>query len=281
MTIVSFSELFKWQTCQRQYYYRFILGRSPIEESDAISTGVKGHKLLEAFYELLREGKTKEEALKTISDKAKQLVNSDRFADFPLATAWTMVDNYIRETDFSTKSSEFIENRFLLPVSKLTDDSELSHVQIGFTPDLITKRKGDFVDIEDAKFVGRAWGKKKINRFPQIKLYQIFMESMNYKISRTMIRFFNLQTYKITEQPYVTKGVEKETIKRDFLAGVKEVVRFKEGPKELLSLAPRTMNYTACQYCPFEFVCTLEAEGKDASKTLNALYKESSYDYTR
>jgi hypothetical protein len=65
------------------------------------------------------------------------------------------------------------------------------------------------------------------------------------------------------------------------MAGVKDVVRFKTQPEHVFKYTPRTMNYTTCQGCQFEFPCTLEAEGKDASNTLKSQYKRSTYDYSK
>lgn len=279
-TIVSYSEVFKWQTCQRQYYYRFILGRSPTTESNAISTGVQGHKLLQIFYELIREGKNKDEALALTQSKAKHVINSEKTIDYNLLKAWTLIDNYIRESDF-TNEIILIENRFLLPASLIDNDPAVDSISIGFTPDVVFKRPGGMIDIEDAKFVGRAWTGSKLNRFSQAKLYQIFMEAMGYNISRTSIRFFNTTTGRINVKYYTMDKVEKKILIHDFMPAVKEVARYKNASEDVHRLAPRTMNYTACQYCPFEFPCTLEAEGKDATKTLTSQYTESKYDYTK
>jgi hypothetical protein len=278
--VVSYSEIFKYQVCVRQYYYRFILGLAPIEESDAISTGVKGHKLLQDFYELLREGKDKEEAFKHVTENANKLMKSESFTDFSLLKAWTLVDNYIRETDF-TSEAIIIENRYLFPAAILSDDPLLTDVQIGFTPDVVFERPSGRIDIEDAKFVQRAWSKSKLNRFQQVKLYQVFLDRMGYDISRGIVRFFNLATAKSYIQVYTMGEFEEKTLIHDFMAGVKDVVRFKTQSHEELALAPRTMNYTACQFCQFEFPCTLEAEGKDASKTLDSQFVKSTYDYNR
>jgi len=62
--IISYSEVFKWDTCPRQYWYRFGLGLRPQNESGAIDTGVKGHKLLQHFYNLLELGHSKDEAVR-------------------------------------------------------------------------------------------------------------------------------------------------------------------------------------------------------------------------
>lgn len=277
-TIVSYSEIYKFQTCKRQYYYKHILGRTPLEMGDAPSTGTKGHKLLQHFYEFLSEGKNKEEALLLVTERATKDMLAEGFADSQLLKAWTLVDNYIRANEF-TSEAVLIENRFLIPASILDNDPMLEDVQIGFTPDVVFKRKGDFYDVEDYKFIQRAWPNKKIDRLPQIKLYQIFLEHMGYDISRTILRFFNVTTGKLSHKAYTLNDAEREILTRDFMAGVKDVVQYKTG--NTFDKAPRTMNYGACQFCDYDFVCGLEAEGKDATKTLNSQYKDNTYDYTR
>lgn len=287
--IISYSELFKFQTCKRQYQYSFGLGLRPLEESGPIALGSAGHKLLQVLYELLREGKTKEEALATVTRKAKEFsaIEGTGLVDFNMLKAWTLVENYIRDTDF-TNEVELVENRFLIPINSIISEeeagmhaNELDDVQVGFTPDLVCKRKGNKLDIEDAKFVARAWSKSKLNRYAQLKLYQIFLKRMGYDISRTVLRFFNTTTGDISTRAYTLTPAEEENLIYDFVQGAAELVQFKRySDPALVNSAPRTMNYTACQFCAFEFPCSLEAEGKDASKTLENLYKKNDYDYS-
>jgi len=278
--IVSYSEVFKWDTCQRQYWYRFGMGLKPLEESNAMQIGTKGHKLLQDFYNLIAEGKEKHEAHILTARSAAKILSKTDTPDFTLLKAWTMVDNYIRENEF-TPNAILVENRFLFPASLLSDDPIFEGVQIGFTPDVVFQRPGNKLDVEDAKFVGRAWSKSKLNRFQQAKLYQIFLKVMGYNVTRSVVRFFNLATGKITVQNYGLLEAEEKIIIRDFLAGIKEVVTYRRLPLEVRQEARRTTNYTACQFCAFEFPCTLEAEGKDASKTFKYQYMKSDYDYSR
>jgi len=283
--IISYSELFKWDTCHRQYYYGFVLGLQPVEQSQAITTGVKGHQLLQSFYTLMQEGKAKEEAHKLTLVSAQKLLKSEGFADFSLLKSWTLVDNYIRDNDF-TSEAVLVENRFLIPVAKIApasfiDAYGLHDVQIGFTPDVVFKRPGGIYDVEDSKFVARAWSKSKLNRFQQAKLYQVLLRRMGYNVSRSAVRFFNVQTGIINVQNYPLTEAEEKTIIHDFTNGIKDVIQYRNQTPNTLSMARRTMNYTACQFCPFEFPCTLEAEGKDASKTFNNEYVKSDYNYSR
>ena len=278
--IVSYSELVKFQTCERQHWYRFGEDLQPQTETDAVDTGKKGHKLLQDFYELMRMGHSKEEALAIVKAKAGREMASEEVPDFNKVIAWTLIENYITETDFTSEVT-LIENRFLFPASRLTDDPFYEGVYIGFTPDVVFERKGGFLDIEDAKFIQRAWGFKKIERFPQAKLYQVFMKAMNYNVSRTIIRFFNVKTGALTFKNYTLGSKEAANLTRDFLRGIVPLVETKRGPREIFAQAPRTMNMNACQYCSYAFICGLEAEGKDASKSMKAEFKKSTYDYTR
>lgn len=276
--IVSFSEISKWDTCKLQYYYSFVLGYRPSEESEAISNGIIGHDLLQSFYESMKQGNSKEEAIETVHHKAK--IHLDRakknLNSKSLLTAWTLVDNYIRDTDF-TSEAFLVENRFLIPVEMLTGNPFFKDVQIGFTPDIVFKRQGDFYDVEDSKFVGRAWSKNKLDMFPQAKLYQIFLRRMGYNVSRSGVRFFNVATGKTAVSYEQLSSLEEDVLIESFLGAVAEVVEYRNNPYTLR----RTFNYSTCQYCAFVTPCSMEAQGKDASKTFKYFFIKSAYDYTK
>ena len=285
LNVISFSEVYKWDTCHRQWYYRFDLGLKPIEESNAINTGIKGHGLLQFFYRALKEGKTKEEAWEITRRAANLLIKNESMTErAALLVAWTLVDNYIRDTDFTSKAV-LVENRFLIPVSAVVSSSivdayRLQDVQIGFTPDVMFNREGNFYDVEDAKFVGRAWPKKKLDMFQQAKLYQIFLRRMGYDVSLSVIRFFNVTTGKITVKNDPLTIDEEKIILDDFLDAVQEVNRYKKSSPEQLKRTRRTANYTTCQFCAFAYPCHLERQGKNATMTLENEYTKSDYDYS-
>jgi PD-(D/E)XK nuclease superfamily len=251
----------------------------PSELSDAIDTGIKGHQLLQSFYQGLQNGLNKEESKELVHKKAKQMLDSPIFDPKmgDLLKAWSLVSKYITDTEF-TNEIAIVENRFLFPLNKFTDDPLLADVQIGFTPDVVFKRKGDFYTVEDSKFIGRAWSQKKLNRFPQAKLYGLFLREMGYNVTRSSIRFFNTTKNEITSHSEGMTLQEPEILVDDFVATVREIVTYKNQISH--SKTRRTMNYSNCQYCWFEQPCTQEAQGKDASKTIKYLYKRNDYDYS-
>ena len=286
--IISFSELYKWNTCERQWYYNFGLGLVPVDKSKSLNTGIKGHDLLQAVYEAMMNGATKEEALKAVNERAMELIHgkkglfdltTEHINDIKAVTkAWTLIDKYIRETEFTSKVV-MVEQRFLVPASLITSDPYLQDVEIGFTPDVVFERAGGFIDVEDSKFVGRAWPSKKLNRFPQLKFYELLLKRSGRKVSRTTVRFFNTQTDIISHKNYIAEPAEEENLIFDFVKYAKEIKAFREKPIPLQIFASRTMNYGACQYCSYENVCTLEAQGKDASKTMKTQFTVNDYNY--
>ncbi len=278
--IISYSELFKFQTCERQYYYNFDQKLRPVKINDPMDTGIKGHKLLEYFYKLLQEGKTPEEACTVVLAMANKLITSENGVDYNLLKAWTLVDNYIRATDF-VANAVMVEQRFLVPASEFSSDPIFNDVQIGFTPDLVLERTGKMLDVEDYKFVGRRWSNAKIDRYQQSKLYQIFLKRMGYNVTRTTLRFFNVTTAEMTKKDYVLGPAEEATIIHDFMEGARRVVEYRNSSAFIRGMAPRTMNYTACDFCPFVFPCGLQAQGKDATQTLKTQYQKSDYDYSK
>lgn len=280
--IISYSETLAWDSCPRQYYYQFILGLTPNDLSDAITTGTKGHHLLQAFYESMKIGATQDEALEYVHKKAKKMMESPLFdpATGDLLKAWGMVNKYIREATLPG-SVELVENRFLVPLNMFTDDPVLANIQIGFTPDVVFNRKWGFYTVEDSKFIQRAWPKKKLNRFPQAKLYSIFLQKIGYNVTRSSVRFFNTTTGDITEHGDTMTPQEPAILIRDFIKTVREIALYKnEHQGEVFEYTRRTMNYSNCQYCFFEQPCTTEAEGRDASKIFKYMFRKNDYDYS-
>lgn len=278
--IISYSELFKFDTCKRAFYYNYVKSLRPNELSAPMDIGTKGHRLLQDFYTSLQEGKTKEEAIGIVTESANKVLIQNGFIDPNMVKAWTLVFNYMNDNEFSAEAV-LVESRFIFPFSLLCGDPEYADIEIGFTPDVVFKRTGDFHDVEDAKFIGRAWSGKKMDHFTQAKLYQIFLRRMGYKVSRSITRFFNTTTAKISYKAAVLAPGEEEILIRDFIAAVKDLIDYKRLPPEKLEQSRRTTNYSTCQYCFFSYPCALEQQGKDATNTFKNEYTKSDYDYRR
>lgn len=264
--IISFSQVYCWQTCKREFYYKYGLGLTPANESNAIAIGVYGHKLLETFYKALQKGATKEEA--RIAIQSHKL----NYETLEMVNAWVLVDNYIRALDLKGSIVQ-VERAFILPTAM--------DLTIGFTPDLIWDYKDKRLEAEDYKFIGRQWPNNKLARYSQLNLYTTFLERLGYDVKLGTLRFFNVKTMKISKKEYTPSRIVKDRLYEEFIVAALEAAEFLSLPvAEQKDIAIRTINYTVCQWCKFNFPCTLELEGKDASKTFAAEYVENTYGYT-
>lgn len=278
---ISYSEISAWDVCQRQHYYSYTLGLVPTVLPEAINTGTNGHTLLQVFYSALKAGLSQEQAQAMMHTKAKQLVSASGFVDPTILTTIAIIDAYIKDYDSDAKVL-FSETRIILPLSRLTDDPFFANVQVGFTPDVVFERKNGFCDVEDFKFVKRAWSDKKTKHFKQTKLYQIFLRTLGYDVSRGSIRFFNTTTGNVTVDNKNLTLAESLTLTKDFLETVREVVLRKRAIKEGTydpEATRRTMFYINCDNCFFSDPCMLEAKGISPDLTFRLHYKKNEYSY--
>lgn len=267
MTIVSFSEVYTWQTCRREFYYHYGLGLTPIEDKESIYKGVQGHRLLQNFYRGIQRGLTKDEA----REEMREFFREEKMHE--LVEVWMMVEKYIQDLKLEGEAV-LVEEAFVVPVAG--EDS----LSIGFTPDLVWNQKGKRIIIEDYKFVGRMWAKSKLSRYTQLDLYNAFLHKMGFNVTRGVLRFFNLATNTFPYQVYTPSQTRLDNLYKEFVESALEIQQFKNLPiEQQKEAAIRTINYTVCQWCSYIFPCNLEQDGKDASKTLATQYKPSKYSY--
>lgn len=259
--IVSYSEVSKWTTCQREYYYRFALNKRPMEESSPIMSGTNGHLMLETFYKALQRGCSREEARREVQNQLPKRKTPE------LVKVWVLVDNYINSLPLEG-SAVLVEQSFIVDIEP--------GLKIGFTPDLLWDHKNKRLDIEDYKFVGRSWSHKKLSRYVQLDIYTVLLRKLGYSVDRAYLRFFNTETNKPSHKLYESSPARLERVFQEFIEYAHQVKAFKQlMPETQREAALRTLNINACNFCYFEYPCTLEQEGESAEKTLTTQYKEN------
>jgi hypothetical protein len=168
-----------------------------------------------------------------------------------------------------------VEKPYIVPLSDSID------LQLGFTADLVWDYHDRRLDIEDYKFVGRAWSQNKLARYNQLDMYLIFLRMLGYDAKRGVLRFFNTTTGKPYHKVYNPDKTTQDILFSDFLIAATEAQEFLELPvAEQRKRAIRTFNYNTCSWCHFNYPCTLEAQGKDASNTLAMEYTANVYGYS-
>lgn len=261
MTLVSYTAVSTFLTCPREFYYRFVLNRTPIEQSKAITQGVVGHTMLESFYRDIRDGVDRETARQNMQHYLPSHMTVE------MSKVWALVDNYVRDLTLE-ETLLFVEDPMTVPVA---DDLE-----VAFTIDLAWLYKAKWIELEDYKFIGRTWPNNKLIRYSQLDIYMAMLRKLGYPAKKGTLRFFNLEINKIQKKVYEPSEVKLARVYEEFVMNAWKVKDFLDLPLEnQQEFAVRTLNYNTCQYCQFVYPCDLELEGKDASNTLATQYKEN------
>jgi hypothetical protein len=263
---VSFSEVYAWQTCQQQFFYKHSLKLQPISTSSALKTGIDGHTLLKTFYTAIQDGHSKKEALSKVTDLFNGKLTPETVIAFGL------VENYIADLDLKGKAVIVDRPNYV----------EFPHlgITVAFTPDLLWHYASKRLDLEDYKFVGRLWSKPQLARYVQLDLYNALLRILGYRIGSSKLRFFNTTTKKVSHKTYDPTQTRLDNIMKEFLAIALKIAEYKSlSLDEQKEQTVRTFNYTTCRWCKFTFPCDLELDGKDATKTLLNEYVSSDYGY--
>lgn len=261
--IISYSEVKSWQDCEYRFYYQYGLGLIPKTEGHAIDAGHAGHSIMKAFYRAIRNGKSKEEAILIARLELDRYTSLHDFNDRAVK-AWALAENYI--STLSLKGRPILVDEPL----QLDKTSEYGF-KIGFTPDLVWDDR-----VEDYKFISKAWSSNKQDRYSQLDLYAIFLRQLGYDIKRAVLRFFNLQTNKVTKRVVDLNPTKLNRIYSDFIRKATEIRDFKELPVAAQRIeATRTFNESTCNWCKYVLPCIYEVNGQDASRTLSTQFKEN------
>lgn len=274
MTVISYSEVAIYQQCTQRYYYHFGLGLKALDMGPAITTGIDGHKMLERYYKAVLEGKDQESALAKMHNSVETMTAEK-------LKAWMLANSYAQE--FSSKGKPLLVEEAIIfkPEESLSlGVLGLDGLTVGFTPDLVWETKNGHIQVEDYKFVGRAWSKKKLAHYRQLNLYIVFLRALGYNVTEGILRFFNTTTNQSSSYSFKPTSRELEILKNDFVKEALKVREFRLQPVvEMREAASRTLNYSTCSYCPFNYPCSLEAKGLSAQKTFATQYTENDYGY--
>jgi hypothetical protein len=257
--IVSGSELATFNECEMQHHYKYVKGYNPNSESIAIMTGNFGHDNQEQFFKSIESGKTKEEALNAITPIANN--------EFGLKAASL---SYRFCSDFNVDSGKpvIIEKKMIVP---LTED-----IDIGFTPDLLWEYNSGEMKLFDWKFTGRTWSEKAAQMHYQLPSYVGHLNrTFGYKITHINYVFFNTKSaeakYKI--QSFRVNDTEVDSIVDDQIKAADRL-----GATEPYDVF-RINHKNICDYCVFQFPCSLERKGKDATETWKLMFNTKSTGY--
>lgn len=268
--IFSRSEAATWQICEMMYYFKYIRGYHQRSEdmSDPIKLGNIGHTLLQGFFTDIRNGLTKEEALKRIEPLG--------FTQQDLI-ALLLVRKFCSEFDTDSGKPIHVDDALIVPVA---DD-----LYYGFAPDLVWQYNSGESILYDWKFTRRKWTQAQIDMHQQLPGYKYVLNKFyNANIKHCRYVFFNTTSENKISWSYGNTSPDMIESKNVLDNLIKIAYRMKERKYlpviEAEELSELAVDGKACAYCPYEFPCKLRRKGQPFEKSLQLMFTtETDYGY--
>lgn len=290
--LISNSELSTEQKCDFRAYLQHGEEIQKIDPGEALNRGNFGHKCKETYWAARLQGlnhkDSKAEMYKFMVPETLRIQNpsvTNVYVQIEAALDWYNLNGYI---PVETEQAHYSKIPGVFP-SKYG----LFSLTFCWTPDVVlegTKAehdKGDLI-IADSKFTGRFWSDKKIRLYPQLHKYRYFWNHYEAgHVRRTLLMQMNTRQNKAASAPdikpyFIPANKAKE--ERFVEENLELMLRFAEKKLQPLDqwkkTAARTIDSSACDYCPFsEDLCPELLEGLSVKTTLKALYTKNSYGY--
>lgn len=302
MPSVSHSEVDSYLLCRRKHYYGYTLSLERISSSDSLAVGSAGHKILQAFYDvILAAGETAkeqklawDEAMSAALAKYHELVKEGFKEPDPEGRKAQLYDILFHPVwGYFVANEPYVGVDTILAVEQefsLEYDTE-TQAQYPFVVDLIV-RKGKDIVVVDHKFTYDFYTMEASDLQPQIPKYIGALRGLGYQVAYGQYNM--LRTRRITG----TKDKKTGTYPGPTADQMQDVLTLKPSPtrvartfteqmgvaaeiqarKELSveeqeRTAFRVANKMVCQSCSFRDLCEAELSGGNTSLMLKAEYK--------
>ena len=264
----------------------------------ALTRGISGHSVLEAFYAAIYDGATIKSARKDAKEELLDLAltageEGDPIKAQVLSELSDTLEYYFDyySDDIETWDILSVELRQDMP---LLDDS----VYLPSRLDLVAKaRKGKYkgeVHPVDHKFVYDFWPEDLLTLNTQMPLYIATTRHQfpNEIVKRAVVNQIRYR-FKDSDKVPLRERPESDVFRRDVITPTaneilvtledhtlvaKNIARYMQIPAKDLKL-PRAITKPNCEYCHYTTLCMVERRGDDPKHLIQAQFKKNDYGY--
>ncbi len=264
---VSHSEVDSYLRCERQHFYGYGLGVTRINESDSLARGTAGHKILEKFFNGLKDGlDVKDLNTQVFADCAEiAILNPDQAGEL-IRTFIAFFNNY----PFYGWVVEGVEQEYVLPVTE--------GLAIPFVVDLLIRDPYGYLWVIDHKFMYDYLNDRDLELTPQLAKYFIGLKALGVQVDRAAYSVYRYRpnqkddNYKFTPVDFTQERLV-QTIREQAIVADR-ILKLKELPIEQWSYnAMRVSNKMVCNSCSFRSLCVAELNDWQPNLVLSADYK--------
>ena len=279
--IISSTEITAKNTCDKLHDYMYNQNLEPAQYSLEIRRGYTGHKVLQAYYECLRDNWNHEAAVNYASDTLGDIIRESDPEDTEhtqmLADLSRLLIKYFDYYRGDTKKYKIlaVEKVFTTPISGETG--------FGMILDLLVERiTGEFrgyVDIIDHKFTNNFKTNDDLRLDGQQPRYDITLRANGYPIKDCI---FNQIRFRKIKDP-----TPDQLFRRSSLLSTSKAVQniwnetrdtadkiHGEASGSYKKRTGRTLSYSACHRCFFRELCFAELAGQDTTAMRKIEFKQ-------
>lgn len=277
---MSHSEIDTFLMCSRRHYYAHGEKLAPKRPSEALTTGINGHEVLEVFFKTLQATHDYDGSVglarRLIEDQLRAGASMTSVAKISerLELFWEIYRERIESWEIL-----HVEETFYVPV----DD----HMQFPFKPDLVIRENGMIV-VVDYKFIGDFYKADDMALMPQFPKYIGGLRALGIQARHGLYIMFRTRANLKSTNPddLIRLEVVKPTnarVQRTFY----EQIQVTKGIVELKGLTleewernvHRTSNKMVCSYCSFKDLCITELNGQSGQLMRETDFVPNTYGY--
>jgi hypothetical protein len=252
-----------YNSCEKRYELAHIENLMTKDTPKALARGIYGHKVLEAFFNSIKNG----DDVKIAESKAIAYAYMDLtyFGEVgPQIQYW--INNVWPTLDWTIIE---VEKTYHLPIGP---DKEYP-----FTIDLLIETGGKLV-IVDHKFSADAYSDEMNDMYPQIPIYMGALRAQGINVAYGIYNFLRTRRMKDTAAQLVRSVVKPNNarVRLSFMHQLETAKRIENHTGPYL----RTFNNN-CSYCPFISICRLEMSGEDSTDMKKIAYSQNTYGYEK
>ena len=279
--IVSHSEVDQYLSCERKHYYAFGKGLQSNHQSDSLTRGTLGHKVLDVYYNNIKEGNTPDDSALNALNHFKEFIEKGYdlrlLADlqdlllryFAVAPAWD-----------ETYEILHVEQEFRLEVS--------AEIEYPYTPDLIVQDKvTGRIYVLDHKFIYNFYTVDDMKISPQLPKYIGALRANGINVHSGLYNMLRWRKVKSTEvhDNFRREGVPINNNRiavtfQEQIKAMEQIGKLKQlFPSEWEKNVLRTASSFNCKNCSFHQLCTLDLTGEDTALAERYDYETNTYGY--
>lgn len=285
--IISNSEVDTFLTCQKKWFFAFILGKEPKTKSRSLNIGIIGHEIQAEYYRFIKAGAGKSAAYQAAMKLlTKYFATTDDYE--PLSVVQKLFNRYV-EQDTLADNAEIlaVEEDFYLPIN----DEIWYAMRLDLLVRSISGRSAGNINLVDHKFTYDFYSPDdlKLNpqtpkyvgalRFNGVPVYDGYLNQLRTRFPAHLIdKKTDADLFRMDRTATTPERI-KQSFRQQIIASERIIDR-RALPMDLqVQESIPILNRMVCRNCPFKLPCQMSEDGIPITSVMQSQFMDRSYGY--